>query len=74
MKGFRQRVHEQLSRAKDANKSSKKKDSSHSSQNNAALGVHHGQQSSSPNQGTPTSSTTSVNDTRGKSPDNGSIT
>ncbi|OJI85527.1 hypothetical protein ASPTUDRAFT_117688 [Aspergillus tubingensis CBS 134.48] len=72
MKGFRQRVHEQLSRAKDANKSSKKKDSSHSSQNNAALGVNHGQQSSSPNQGTPTSSTTSVNDTRGKSPDNGS--
>ncbi|RAH67423.1 protein phosphatase 2A regulatory subunit RTS1 [Aspergillus aculeatinus CBS 121060] len=70
MKGFRQRVHEQLSRAKDANKSSKKKDSSHASaQNNAALGVHHGQQSSSPNQGTPTSSTTSVNDTRGKSPE-----
>ncbi|OOG00051.1 hypothetical protein ASPCADRAFT_203938 [Aspergillus carbonarius ITEM 5010] len=73
MKGFRQRVHEQLSRAKDANKSSKKKDSSHSSsQNHAALQVNHGQQSSSPNQGTPTSSTTSVNDTRGKSPDNGS--
>ncbi|KAL5355668.1 phosphatase 2A regulatory B subunit-domain-containing protein [Aspergillus floccosus] len=74
MKGFRQRVHEQLSRAKDANKSSKKKDSSHSNsaQNQAPLGIHHGQQSSSPNHGTPTSSTTSVNDTRGKSPDNAS--
>ncbi|KAF9891501.1 hypothetical protein FE257_003968 [Aspergillus nanangensis] len=73
MKGFRQRVHEQLSRAKDANKSSKKKDSSQpSSQNPATLGAQHGQQSSSPNQGTPTSSTTSVNDTRGKSPDNAS--
>ncbi|KAE8361066.1 phosphatase 2A regulatory B subunit-domain-containing protein [Aspergillus caelatus] len=71
MKGFRQRVHEQLSRAKDANKSSKKKDSSHSaSQNQASLGVNHNQQSSSPKNGTPTSSTTSVNDTRGKSPDN----
>lgn len=66
--------HEQLSRAKDANKSSKKKDSSHSNsaQNQAPLGIHHGQQSSSPNHGTPTSSTTSVNDTRGKSPDNAS--
>ncbi|KAH8432033.1 serine/threonine-protein phosphatase 2A 56 kDa regulatory subunit delta isoform [Aspergillus melleus] len=65
MKGFRQRVHEQLSRAKDANKSSKKKDA----QNQSSLGVQHGQQSSSPNQGTPTSSSTSVNDAR-KSPDN----
>ncbi|KAI9933112.1 hypothetical protein ASPWEDRAFT_174274 [Aspergillus wentii DTO 134E9] len=69
MKGFRQRVHEQLSRAKDANKSSKKKDSNSSSQNQANLGIHQGQQSASPNQGTPTSSTTSVNDAR-KSPDN----
>ncbi|KAE8354212.1 transcription-associated protein [Aspergillus coremiiformis] len=75
MKGFRQRVHEQLSRAKDANKSSKKKDSSHSSsQNQASLGVNHSQQSSSPKNGTPTSSTTSVNDTRGKSPDNAAQT
>ncbi|PTU21132.1 hypothetical protein P175DRAFT_0437837 [Aspergillus ochraceoroseus IBT 24754] len=71
MKGFRQRVHEQLSRAKDANKSSKKKDSSHSQSQSstATLGIHHGQQSSSPNQGTPTSSTTSVNDIRGKAPE-----
>lgn len=59
--------HEQLSRAKDANKSSKKKDTN--SQNQAALGIHQ-QQSASPNQGTPTSSSTSVNDTRGKAPDN----
>ncbi|KAL4955402.1 protein phosphatase 2A regulatory B subunit [Aspergillus filifer] len=68
MKGFRQRVHEQLSRAKD--KPSKKKDANNaSSQNNANLGIHHGQQSASPNQVTPTSSTTSVNDTRGKAPE-----
>ncbi|RJE17689.1 hypothetical protein PHISCL_09973 [Aspergillus sclerotialis] len=75
MKGFRQRVskHEQLSRAKDANKSSKKKDSSSSSQNQGSLGIHQNQQSSSsPNHGTPTSSTTSVNDTKVKSPDNAS--
>ncbi|KAL4915640.1 protein phosphatase 2A regulatory B subunit [Aspergillus aurantiobrunneus] len=72
MKGFRQRVHEQLSRAKD-NKSSKKKDSSQaSSQNSANLGIHHGQQSASPNQVTPTSSTTSVNDIRGKAPEDAS--
>ncbi|KAH2155724.1 hypothetical protein KXV68_004997, partial [Aspergillus fumigatus] len=58
--------HEQLSRAKEANKSSKKKDS----QNQAALASHQAQQSASPNHGTPTSSTTSVNDIRGKSPDN----
>ncbi|ODM21203.1 hypothetical protein SI65_04256 [Aspergillus cristatus] len=65
MKGFRQRVHEQLSRAKD-NKSSKKKDSNQS-RDQAALGI---SQSASPNHGTPTSSTTSVNDTKGRSPDN----
>ncbi|KAJ5765161.1 hypothetical protein N7520_004720 [Penicillium odoratum] len=70
MKGFRQRVHEQLSRAKDANKSSKKKDSNSTSQ--ASLGIHPPQQSASPNQGTPTSSTTSLNDARGKSPDDAS--
>ncbi|KAL2851079.1 phosphatase 2A regulatory B subunit-domain-containing protein [Aspergillus pseudoustus] len=74
MKGFRQRVHEQLSRAKD-NKSSKKKDASNaSSQNAAGLGVHHGQQSTSPSQVTPTSSTTSVNDIRGKAAEDGSQT
>ncbi|KAJ6185391.1 hypothetical protein N7519_006692 [Penicillium mononematosum] len=70
MKGFRQRVHDQLSRAKD-NKSSKKKDSSSASQNQS-LGISNAQQSSSPNQGTPTSSTTSLNDSRNKSPDNAS--
>lgn len=64
--------HEQLSRAKDANKSSKKKDSSNSSQNQASLGISQTQQAASPGQGTPTSSTTSLNDARGKSPDNAS--
>ncbi|KAL2821854.1 protein phosphatase 2A regulatory B subunit [Aspergillus cavernicola] len=73
MKGFRQRVHEQLSRAKD-NKSSKKKDSQPSSQNPANLGIHHGQQSTSPNQVTPTSSSTSLNDIRGKAPEDASQT
>ncbi|KAL4867063.1 hypothetical protein BDV12DRAFT_198543 [Aspergillus spectabilis] len=64
--------HEQLSRAKD-NKSSKKKDASNATpQNPSNLGVHHGQQSTSPNQVTPTSSTTSVNDIRGKAPEDGS--
>ncbi|OJJ48998.1 hypothetical protein ASPZODRAFT_139951 [Penicilliopsis zonata CBS 506.65] len=78
MKGFRQRVHEQLSRAKDSNKSSKKKDASSQSpsQSQASIGIHHGQQSASPNHGTPTSSTTSVNDIKGKAstPDNASQT
>ncbi|KAJ5524139.1 hypothetical protein N7494_010789 [Penicillium frequentans] len=72
MKGFRQRVHEQLSRAKDANKSSKKKDTNSTPQQQASLGIHPPQQSASPNQGTPTSSTTSLNDARGKSPDDAS--
>ncbi|KAJ5223360.1 hypothetical protein N7468_007902 [Penicillium chermesinum] len=72
MKGFRQRVHEQLSRAKDGNKSSKKKDSTSASQSQSSLGIHQTQQSTSPNQGTPTSSTTSLNDPRNKSPDNAS--
>ncbi|KAJ5148577.1 Serine/threonine-protein phosphatase 2A 56 kDa regulatory subunit delta isoform [Penicillium atrosanguineum] len=71
MKGFRQRVHEQLSRAKDANKSSKKKDSNSTSSGQASLGISNTQQSTSPNQGTPTSSTTSLNDAR-KSPDDAS--
>ncbi|CRG87526.1 Serine/threonine-protein phosphatase 2A 56 kDa regulatory subunit delta isoform [Talaromyces islandicus] len=61
MKGFRQRVHEQLSRAKDSNKSSKKRDSS----SNASLTPAQQAQSSSPNHVTPTSSSTSVNDPRG---------
>ncbi|KAJ5563027.1 hypothetical protein N7535_002526 [Penicillium sp. DV-2018c] len=69
MKGFRQRVHDQLSRAKD-NKSSKKKESSASQ--NQSLGISNTHQSTSPNQGTPTSSTTSLNDPRNKSPDNAS--
>ncbi|KAH8701976.1 phosphatase 2A regulatory B subunit-domain-containing protein [Talaromyces proteolyticus] len=67
MKGFRQRVHEQLSRAKDSNKSSKKRDSNNS---NASLSPAHNAQSSSPNHVTPTSSTTSVNDTRSTKSDN----
>ncbi|KAJ5908631.1 hypothetical protein N7495_001313 [Penicillium taxi] len=69
MKGFRQRVHEQLSRAKDGNKSSKKKDSNSSSQQ---VGIQSSQQSVSPNQSTPTSSTTSLNDARGRSPEDAS--
>ncbi|KZF20188.1 protein phosphatase 2A regulatory B subunit [Xylona heveae TC161] len=67
MKGFRQRV---LSRAKDPSKSSKKKDSSsgtaspsHGSSNTPV----HSQSPSGSNHGTPTSSTTAVNDTRNKS-------
>lgn len=59
-----------MSRAKD-NKSSKKKDSNSTSQNQS-LGISNTQQSTSPNQGTPTSSTTSLNDSRNKSPDNAS--
>ncbi|KAI2734070.1 hypothetical protein DTO012A8_10079 [Penicillium roqueforti] len=70
MKGFRQRVHDQLSRAKD-NKSSKKKDSNSTPQNQS-LGISSAQQPTSPSQGTPTSSTTSLNDSRNKSPDNAS--
>ncbi|KAL1850288.1 serine/threonine-protein phosphatase 2A 56 kDa regulatory subunit delta isoform [Paecilomyces lecythidis] len=67
MKGFRQRVHEQLSRAKDSNKSSKKKDSNSSSQSQASSASAAPQAPSpaaSPHHGTPTSSTTSVNDAR----------
>ncbi|KAI9860934.1 MAG: hypothetical protein M1813_005613 [Trichoglossum hirsutum] len=70
MKGFRQRVHEQLSRAKDSNKSSKKKDSSSgtsspSSQSSSA-GAGHTQTPVSSNHPTPTSSTTTLNDSRNK--------
>lgn len=69
MKGFRQRVHEQLSRAKDSNKSSKKRDSSNTP-SNASLSPAQQGQSPSPNHVTPTSSTTSVNETRNTKPDN----
>ncbi|KAH0565407.1 Serine/threonine-protein phosphatase 2A 56 kDa regulatory subunit delta isoform [Trichoglossum hirsutum] len=67
MKGFRQRV---LSRAKDSNKSSKKKDSnsgtsSPSSQSSSA-GAGHAQTPASSNHPTPTSSTTTLNDSRNK--------
>ncbi|KAM5478361.1 serine/threonine-protein phosphatase 2A 56 kDa regulatory subunit delta isoform [Microsporum canis] len=79
MKGFRQRVHEQLSRAKDSNKSSKKKDSSSSGTSSPGASANLGPpgQTLSPagsNHGTPTSSTTAVNETKSKptsSPDNG---
>ncbi|KAI9822660.1 MAG: Serine/threonine-protein phosphatase 2A 56 kDa regulatory subunit delta isoform [Pycnora praestabilis] len=71
MKGFRQRVHEQLSRAKDSNKSSKKKDStsgtsspSHNSGSSGPSG--HAQSPASSNHATPTSSTTTLNDPRNK--------
>ncbi|MCJ1443342.1 MAG: Serine/threonine-protein phosphatase 2A 56 kDa regulatory subunit delta isoform [Stictis urceolatum] len=71
MKGFRQRVHEQLSRAKDSNKSSKsKKDSSSGtaspSQAGSSSGGGLGQSPNSSAQGTPTSSTTALNDSRNK--------
>ncbi|MCJ1425498.1 hypothetical protein MMC29_003398 [Sticta canariensis] len=71
MKGFRQRVHEQLSRAKDSNKTSKsKKDSasgtaspSQISSINPSANSH---SPSSSNHGTPSSSTTAVNDIRNR--------
>ncbi|OKL64286.1 hypothetical protein UA08_00545 [Talaromyces atroroseus] len=71
MKGFRQRVlqHEQLSRAKDSNKSSKKRDTSNTP-SNASLSPAQQTQSTSPNHVTPTSSTTSVNETRSTKSDN----
>ncbi|OJD26838.1 hypothetical protein ACJ73_01773 [Blastomyces percursus] len=69
MKGFRQRVHEQLSRAKDSNKSSKKKDSSGTSspgQNTTSSSTGPSPSPANSNHGTPTTSTTTVNDTKGK--------
>ncbi|EER41045.1 serine/threonine protein phosphatase [Histoplasma capsulatum H143] len=69
MKGFRQRVHEQLSRAKDSNKSSKKKDSSGTSspsQNTTSSSSGPTPSPANSNHGTPTSSTTTVNDTKGR--------
>ncbi|MCJ1258641.1 Serine/threonine-protein phosphatase 2A 56 kDa regulatory subunit delta isoform [Lignoscripta atroalba] len=70
MKGFKQRVHEQLSRARDSNKTSKnKKDStsgtSSPSQSSATI-PGHVQSPVSSNHGTPTSSTTALNDMRNK--------
>lgn len=64
MKGFRQRVHEQLSRAKD-NKSSKKKDST----SGTSSPSHGGSSTHSPSgsaHATPTSSTTQLIDSRNK--------
>ncbi|KAI9781228.1 MAG: Serine/threonine-protein phosphatase 2A 56 kDa regulatory subunit delta isoform [Peltula sp. TS41687] len=71
MKGFRQRVHEQLSRAKDSNRSSKKKDSSSgtsspSHASSVGSGSTLAQSPSSSNQPTPTSSTATLVDPRNK--------
>ncbi|KAI9722970.1 MAG: Serine/threonine-protein phosphatase 2A 56 kDa regulatory subunit delta isoform [Candelaria pacifica] len=72
MKGFRQRVHEQLSRAKDSNKGSKKKDSSSGSSSpshgaSASGPSNHSQSPASSNHATPTSSQTAlINDPRNK--------
>ncbi|KAI9846326.1 MAG: hypothetical protein M1837_004179 [Sclerophora amabilis] len=62
MNRFRQRVHEQLSRAKDPSKSSKKKDSSSGTSSPSGRA----QSPASSNQGTPNSSTTALNDSRNK--------
>ncbi|KEF63415.1 uncharacterized protein A1O9_01393 [Exophiala aquamarina CBS 119918] len=74
MKGFRQRVHEQLSRAKDSNKSSKKKDSNSGAASPlSASSTTVGGDSRSPNSSntaTPTSSSTNVNDIRSKTNSN----
>ncbi|KAJ4339256.1 serine/threonine-protein phosphatase 2A 56 kDa regulatory subunit delta isoform [Didymella glomerata] len=61
MKGFRQRVHEQLSRAKDGNKSSKKKDSTSGTASPS-------QGTSSPANVTPSSSQTQLADARKSAP------
>ncbi|EXJ93627.1 hypothetical protein A1O1_02019 [Capronia coronata CBS 617.96] len=70
MKGFRQRVHEQLSRAKESNKSSKKKDSSSATASplstSATLAGGESKSPNSSNAATPSSSTTNVNDVRSK--------
>ncbi|KAJ4511555.1 serine/threonine-protein phosphatase 2A 56 kDa regulatory subunit delta isoform [Exophiala dermatitidis] len=74
MKGFRQRVHEQLSRAKDSNKSSKKKDSSSATASPLSTSsTVAGGDSKSPNSSnaaTPSSSTTNVTDVRAKNANN----
>ncbi|KAA6406506.1 MAG: phosphatase 2A regulatory B subunit [Lasallia pustulata] len=71
MKGFRQRVHEQLSRAKDSNKASKNKKETNTgtaspSQSSSSASGGHIQSPTSSNHGTPTSSTTTLNDIRNK--------
>ncbi|RMZ92451.1 hypothetical protein DV736_g313, partial [Chaetothyriales sp. CBS 134916] len=70
MKGFRQRVHEQLSRAKESNKSSKKKDTNNSGvASPLSSSTTPGGESRSPNNSntaTPTSSSTNVSDIRAK--------
>ncbi|KAI1615264.1 phosphatase 2A regulatory B subunit-domain-containing protein [Exophiala viscosa] len=74
MKGFRQRVHEQLSRAKDSNKSSKKKDSTSGTASPLSSSTTlPGGDSRSPNASnaaTPNSSSTNLNDNRGKGTNN----
>ncbi|KIW79533.1 hypothetical protein Z517_06145 [Fonsecaea pedrosoi CBS 271.37] len=72
MKGFRQRVHEQLSRAKDSNKSSKKKDANNSGtasplSSSTTLPGSDSRSPNSSNTATPTSSSTNLNDLRNKS-------
>ncbi|KAH3998570.1 serine/threonine-protein phosphatase 2A regulatory subunit [Parastagonospora nodorum] len=63
MKGFRQRVHEQLSRAKEGNKSSKKKDST-SGTSSPSQGASNSPSNSAQN--TPSSSQTALADARSK--------
>ncbi|EXJ69891.1 uncharacterized protein A1O5_06964 [Cladophialophora psammophila CBS 110553] len=71
MKGFRQRVHEQLSRAKEGNKSSKKKDANNSGtasplSSSTTLPGSDSRSPNSSNTATPTSSSTNLNDLRNK--------
>ncbi|KIW68230.1 hypothetical protein, variant [Phialophora macrospora] len=71
MKGFRQRVHEQLSRAKDSGKSSKKKDANNSGtasplSSSTTLPGSDSRSPNSSNTATPTSSSTNLNDLRSK--------
>ncbi|KAJ9604668.1 serine/threonine-protein phosphatase 2A 56 kDa regulatory subunit delta isoform [Cladophialophora chaetospira] len=71
MKGFRQRVHEQLSRAKDSGKSSKKKDTNNSGtasplSSSTTLPGSDSRSPNSSNTATPTSSSTNLNDVRNK--------
>ncbi|ETI24270.1 hypothetical protein G647_03639 [Cladophialophora carrionii CBS 160.54] len=71
MKGFRQRVHEQLSRAKDSGKSSKKKDANSSGtasplSSSTTLPGSDSRSPNSSNTATPTSSSTNLNDLRNK--------
>ncbi|KIV86515.1 hypothetical protein, variant [Exophiala sideris] len=74
MKGFRQRVHEQLSRAKDSNKSSKKKDSTSGTasplSSSTTTGGGDSRSPNASNAATPNSSSTNLNDNRGKGTNN----